>query len=179
MNRYLKTFLQMSVPFGILTGVFQAFHGKGAIECLVKGTISGVFFGLVMTTFVYIAVRVYAGNRSDAFNLCKNKVITINKKPEMVIPECRNAILSVKRARIVEESDGGRLILAKVGLSWKSAGEIMKISVNETSSCTTTVEISSIPALKTTIIDYGKNDENIGAASDYLRSVFGNSFIDA
>jgi hypothetical protein len=73
------------------------------------------------------------------------------------------AVRSVPKVRVVKaELPTGRII-GKVGVSWQSWGEQIRIYLAAVSDSQTRVSIESRPSFAPTIADYGKNQANVGA----------------
>lgn len=58
-------------------------------------------------------------------------------------------------------------------MSWKSFGELVEVSVKPNGGNKTLIEITSKPSLPTTMVDYGKNQENVEALVGFLRQRIG------
>ncbi len=56
-------------------------------------------------------------------------------------------------------------------MTWKSFGEAISISIQNVSPETVSIRIKSEPAVKTTLVDYGKNYQNVEAIIDYLEAL--------
>tara|TARA_R110002074_G_scaffold166808_1_gene327665 strand:- start:90 stop:473 length:384 start_codon:yes stop_codon:yes gene_type:complete len=62
-------------------------------------------------------------------------------------------------------------ILLKSGMTWKSWGEEIKIILKSENITDFEYQISSNPKLKTTLVDYGKNLENINRIESAIKNI--------
>ena len=88
---------------------------------------------------------------NDAFNLCVRSTS------------------SIERSKIKEKIQNQGRIVAKVGISIKSFGEVIEFKLKEISCDKIGIELSSRPAVRTTLVDYGKNRENIEKIVTFLK----------
>ncbi len=74
---------------------------------------------------------------------------------------CISSVNAVKKGKIrMEDRPQGR-IEARAGLTWTSWGEVISFDLRRIDEDRTRVEVSSKPVLRTTLVDLGKNLENV------------------
>jgi len=66
---------------------------------------------------------------------------------------------------------GTGIIKARIGLSWRSVGEVVFFRVVDAGESVAKVEVASKPLLPTTMFDGGKNEDNLARILSELRSV--------
>ena len=158
---YLKAFLLTGIPFGLIMTAFDYLDGGGFN--LWKFLFHALFFGLAMSlTLVTVHKNKLKKHGVQEFtddNLGVRQTKAIKTKLG------RNELISKLKAdptvadlKMVETGNGVSL---KTGITMKSFGEDIKIELISESESDFEYQISSSPKIKTTIIDYGKNLENI------------------
>lgn len=70
--------------------------------------------------------------------------------------------------KLVSQDDAAHVMEVKTGISLRSWGEKLRIELAPEGSGTR-VSVSSASRLKTTLIDYGKNNENVNAILGLVR----------
>ena len=94
----------------------------------------------------------------------KSATWTFGTTLEMPLPTAREAVLQamygLNRVKVLRDSDG--VVEARTGVSLASFGEIVRAELVEDRG-TTKVQLESRPALRTTLVDWGKNKRNLSA----------------
>ena len=172
MNRNLKIFLSGGITFGIFTAVLFSYL-YGIKVGLPGGLISGTIFGFVMFIILGFlhsrAVEKIAGDRSEG-SMETNQVRNI----ELQLPYDRSFDLCIKslglisRCRIEEEDRSQGKILASSSINWKTWGDTISFDITGISNERTAVKISSRPTSWSTLVDYGKNLENVKTIVSFL-----------
>lgn len=85
------------------------------------------------------------------------EAVTLSLPPDQALEHCR---LALERARFsaVRMETASRMVRAHGKMTWTSFGEEIECRV----------EIRSRPVLRTTIVDYGKNRENVERIRAFL-----------
>ncbi len=87
--------------------------------------------------------------------------ITLQQPIEQVYQRSLSAAEAFKKAKLHESDEAARRVELKVGMSMKSWGERVSIELTADDESTTTAQVSSRASLGTTMIDYGKNHDNV------------------
>ena len=74
----------------------------------------------------------------------------------------------IGKMKMMEIENG---ILLKTGMTWKSWGEKIKIILQTKQGSNFDYQISSSPKLKTTLVDYGKNLENVNRIKNVIKNI--------
>jgi hypothetical protein len=82
---------------------------------------------------------------------------------------CVASLSLFRRCIIQEENRSLGRIVARTGINWKTWGDVITISFKRTGSNCTYIQISSRPNARTTIVDYGKNLENVERIVSFLK----------
>ncbi len=107
--------------------------------------------------------------------IAKNGIVDLSVKQsrEIIIPsagvleKCREAIIEIG-ARIIEDKSNNRQIFAKTDASWKSWSEDIRIQIINVTNNESKIIINSQPSLKTVMVDYGKDIENVEKLVDII-----------
>jgi hypothetical protein len=96
----------------------------------------------------------------------KADMLTVTIPPAEVRRVVRLTAEDLSRSQVLTQSDS--LIEIRVGFSWRSWGEIVRVEIipgeNET-----LVKVVSTPKLSTTVIDWGANKRNVEKVMSALR----------
>lgn len=159
---YLKVFLLTGIPFATIM-VFTKSFFKGGFNML-EFLALAFFFGFLMSlTIVSWHVNRLKKNgikelTNENLSVNQKRIITSNLDQEQLINKLKcDSVLG--RMKIIPTKSGIKL---KAGTTFWSWGETMKIISNPIPQDDKyEYHITSKPKLKTTIIDYGKNLENV------------------
>jgi hypothetical protein len=168
---YFKTFLLTGIPFGLIMLGIDLAHGDRII--LWKYLFMTFFFGITMSLILVsfhryrlkkngiqeITNDIVGVNQSRILKTCLNKTDLINKLKNDPI---------IGKMKMTEIKNG---ILLKSGVTWKSWGEEIKIILKTDNETEFEYQISSNPKLKTTIVDFGKNLENINRIENVIKTI--------
>lgn len=168
---YLKTFLFTGIPYGLIMLGFDLADGDGFR--LWRFLFMTFFFGITMS-FILVA---FHRNRlkkngikefSDE-NLSVSQTKSLNSKLNIseLIRKLKNDPI-IGKMKMAEVENG---ILLKTNMSWKSWGEEINIMLTSDKDADFEYQISSSPRLKTTLVDYGKNLENINRIESVIRNI--------
>jgi hypothetical protein len=175
MKNSIRIFILTSVPYGFFMGLY---FGTDLSSILSYGLITGLIFGAMMTiilTFYRRKSLKKKGLSSDeAKELVNTTSIEISDSKELIIDHCINSIQRIKRGKIITKDDNKGFIKAKAGITWDTWGDTITFDIEELQSNTYRINILSRPFLKTTVIDYGKNLDNINRIMEYFKENYPN-----
>jgi len=123
----------------------------------------GVLAGILMALFLglphYLLVRQAAQGKSFDLSPIQKRTFTVKSAPRSTLENC---VLALQKfpARIVENNPFQNYATARTSTSWKSWGDDIRVDVVPIDETNSQVKIICRPALKTTLVDYGKNYEN-------------------
>lgn len=168
MKRFLKLFLATGIPFGLFWGIwmYHAVWSKKGIPlnvCVLVSILAGLLFGLFMAIFFRLSEN-YAlkkmGKNLSAISVKQIKEFTLTISQSDALKKAKEK-LPLLKAKVKSFDEENGIIIAKTGMSWKSFGEILSITVKKDDENQTRIRIESRPTLSTTMVDYGKNLENV------------------
>ena len=131
MNKYLKVWLKSGSYFGISMGLFYTFQQNNYISGAISGVATGIIFGGAMAGVTYFSdkkmkKRGFENSSTSVNHTLSLEILLPIKSVESVIQE---AILSIPKAKI--KSTSNKVFEAKTGMTWKSFGEDILITLEE------------------------------------------------
>ncbi len=167
---YLKTFLYTGIPFGIIMTAFDLAQGH-AFE-LWKFLFLTFFFGITMSltlvTFHKHRLRKYGITEMSDDNLRVNQTKSIHSsldKTELLAKLKSDPIIG--KMKMTEVDNGIRIT---TNATWKSWGEEINILQAPVKGPEFEYQVKSIPKVKMTLLDYGKNLENVNLIEKAIAS---------
>ena len=152
--------------------IFSYSNMQSFTRAIISGLVSGIIFGLLMSISIGI-ISFFYKKYTSTFLFSKNKVhqaeeITVNIPIDKAFEICIKSITQINKGKIIKLDKTDRIIEGRAGMSWKSTGEKININLYKNNNNLTLIRISSKPLLKTTIIDLGKNLENVNTIKNYI-----------
>ena len=178
MKLWLELFWKISLPlglvtFGLLTFLYTLDRGLPHSARMAASTsvAVGASFGFFMTVSLGIANalgcrRVGAGPFQGPR---AHRVLDVGLGLVAAAAAAVRAIEAVGGKIEVMDPESG-LLRARTGLSWKSFGENLRVNLREVRLGATTIDISSRPRWKSTVVDYGKGFQNVERISRFLQA---------
>ena len=172
MNRYLKLFLATGIPFGIVMGVLYLLQ-HGFLEGLIAGLFSGLFFGGFMSLILgtlhsWSVKRILPEKPKPSMGVHHVRNLELQVSYDKVFDLCIESLNLIKRCKIRKENRPQGKIDARAGITWKTWGDVILFDVRKIDIDRTQIIVSSRPAVRTTLVDYGKNLENVERISSFL-----------
>lgn len=169
MKQKLILFLVMS----ILYGAGMALMLVGITESWLKYAImSGLFFGLMTTailSFIQWANLKRTGQSASSVVKVHNTLqLEIAASKQEAFGLCTHALQQVNKCSIEQSNFSLGILTASAGVNWLTWGDEIELHILETAHNRCTISLSSRPKVKTTLIDYGKNRENIRRMVDFI-----------
>lgn len=168
---YVKTFFLTGIPFGLITIVFDLLDGDGFK--LLKFLFPAFFFGLIMS-LTLVSLHKYRLKKYGVQELSdENLGVTQTKeiKTKLGKIELINKLKSdpiISKMKMIDTENGINL---KTGMTWESWGEEIKIILKSENNSDFEYQISSSPKLKMTIVDYGKNLQNLTRIENVINNI--------
>ncbi|KAA3641963.1 MAG: hypothetical protein DWQ07_25540 [Chloroflexi bacterium] len=161
MRLFFRLFLVLSIFFGLYTGfVFSSF---------MEGIVRGIFFGAISALILTVLNNRLAGNSSNGSSgVHQTRNVKLQLSYDKVFDICVESIKVIKNCKLEFESRSQGEIVAKAGMNWKTLGDVIEYKLNRTDNDLISIELSSRPSLRTTMVDYGKNRENVDKIVEYL-----------
>lgn len=157
MNIYIRVFLVGSLS----AGIYAALRG-GLEQGIVHGVVVGGILALVIGTMQRFAPRGTKG-------IHETQILEVPLAYNKAFDSCQAAIAAALKGKILAQDRASGLIEARTGLTWKSYGEDILMTIREVDENHTQIRVASRPTLFITWVDYGKNSENIEKIIAYLK----------
>ncbi|MEW6599830.1 MAG: hypothetical protein AB1499_02580 [Nitrospirota bacterium] len=174
MSRNLKIFMANGVPFGICMGIlFSSLYGPDI--GLPAGLISGLVLGAIMFVILGLlhgrAVRKVSGSASaQSLSTFQNRSIKLPLSFEKSFDLSLESLGVIRKCRVREQDRSGGIIVAESSVNWKTWGDTISIELTRTGGEETGVRVSSRPTSWSTIVDYGKNLDNVEKIISFLKT---------
>jgi len=154
-------------------GVLYSIQNQNILAGSIGGAIAGILFGLIISAFNYITDKKLkkegmVNNSADVYQV---REYIVNKPSAEIIDIFKEALSKLKKYKVVKEEKNS--ITAKTGFSWKSFGEIIILSSKSMNDTESIIKISSRPSIKTTLVDYGINFQNVEILARYFKTKYG------
>jgi len=173
MNIYLKLFLAMGIPFGIFMGIFDSLQ-YGFFSGLIGGLFAGIFFGFFMSLtsgslHSQSVKRMPYGNSEEAMGVHHVRNVELRLPYDDVFNICIESLNLIKKFKIQKEDRSQGKIVARISVSWQIWGDMISFDVCRIDNNRTQVIVSSKPVVRTTLVDYGRNLENVERITEFLK----------
>jgi hypothetical protein len=137
--------------------------------------ISGLVYGILFTViFVHLqrrAVKKLEHEVSEeSMKVRHTRELYMRLSYENSYDLLLDSIKSLKNWKIKKEDRSEGIICIKTAINWKTFGEYVTIKIIKLDSVQTKVEISSKPIVPTTLIDLGRNLENVDTICNILNN---------
>jgi hypothetical protein len=168
---FFRTFVFCGFFFGLFQAAASLFEGKTVAAATIVGIITGSFFGLMMavTMTPFLARQL----RRRGFDLDgelpdvdARETVAVPLPPDAALERCR-AALDQLRVRTVRTDPASAMVRGRVPMTWATWGERIECRVHPAEQGSR-VEIRSRPVLRTTLVDFGRNRENVERVSALL-----------
>ncbi|WP_347860920.1 hypothetical protein U0355_09445 [Salimicrobium sp. PL1-032A] len=156
MRKVLQLFI---LSFVAMFGVLYLIGGEVGSSLL-----SGLIFALLLALMLGGLNQLSGGH-----DTVQEELLDLPLSFEEAFEQCREAGLQLKKAEIKEERKRDGIIIIHTGASWKSWGDEILFQIQDTDASTTRVAVTSRPKVKMTMMDYGKNHENVSAIRKHLQ----------
>lgn len=158
---FLRTFLMTGIPYGTIMTLFDLYTRDDLQpwKLVSQGFIFGFLMALISTNQYKKQLKKNGGHPvSDDDLLVMHKKRFTSGITLSQLEEKLKADPVTGKMKITETEKG---ILLRSGMSWKSWGEKITIVPIAENGTETEYEVTSKPRVVTTIMDYGKNLENV------------------
>ncbi|WP_077211930.1 hypothetical protein [Bacillus dakarensis] len=162
MKKMLTILLATSIPFGWTIYI--------AYKQLALGVIAGLLFGaciaIGLVTINYLFTK-SAGEGLDS-SVNREKEIEVHLNYNHAFEVCKSSISALRNAKIMNIDYREGIIHVRTAANFRTLGEQIILSVQEISDEVCKIHLQSKPAYPTTVVDYGKNIENIKLLTSYF-----------
>lgn len=171
MKLYRRLFLRAGLPFAIIMALVLTLS-HGFVAGCIYGLLAGIAFGLLMSIMLgslhIAAVRRISGGDIDITAVNHSGTALVAHPPEAALELCAAAVGTLKGGEILSQNEAGGILEARSGKTWKSFGERITFTLADRGDGITEVAFASRPAAGTTVVDYGKNLQNVRQIAIFL-----------
>jgi hypothetical protein len=168
---YFKTFLLTSIPYFALMTLFSLDENNEIF--VLKNISASLFFGMFMS-LALVSFHWYK-LKKDGVEIITDENIGVNQSRIIQTKLNKTELIhklkldpKIGKMKMMEMENG---VLLKTGMTMQSWGEEIKIILKSNKENNFEYQISSAPKLKTTIVDYGKNLENVNKIESVIKNI--------
>ena len=164
--------LSTSGPTASTSWLLEFFsHGGGFILCLVSPSLIlalAISLGLVSGQIIAVK-RVHSQGTKKSLDNHQTRKVEVNYPYRKTFQLCLEAIKELGNCKIRKTDSSRGIIEARTGISLRTYGDNISFEIQQLDNERTQVEISSRPMWWPTIVDYGRNLENVEKIKSFLQ----------
>jgi hypothetical protein len=159
------------IPSGLLFGIL-GLNKAGISGAIINGVLTGLVFG-TLSSFILISLHISLSRKVDTyspvndFGTCQVRNIHLELPLEQAFALCLRSLRSVENCRVISQDLEEGVIRAKTGLNWKTWGDAITFKLIDGNG-ETEIIVSSRPAARSTLVDFGKNLDNVERIKRFL-----------
>jgi hypothetical protein len=163
MKQKLIVFFVTFIPFGLIMGLL--------LKPFTIGIMLALFYSVLTTVILSLIQRVNlkrTGQSGEKINVNNEIVLEIAASKQEAFQLCTHALGEVEKCSIGLSNLNKGILTATTGVNWLTWGDELSVHIEHLGGhCT--VKLTSRPKVKTTVMDYGKNRDNIKRMVQYLQ----------
>jgi hypothetical protein len=170
---YLKVFLASGPPFGLLFGLVALLAG-GPRTGLIVGLLTGLAFGVPMALIIgslHIARIGASGPGEVSGGTRASTVVELPMQMDRALHQAAGVLQSLGGFQIEQVDVTAGVLTARSGMTATSWGEQVTIEARP-GPAGTALRIQSRPSMKLTLIDYGRNADNVRRIAEGLATPY-------
>jgi hypothetical protein len=167
---FIKVLFGAGIPFGILLGVVYTLEydlETGIRVGPAAGAAFGLIFGLVVC-LIHLIAKKRAGLNGTSDRAAASQTLDLSMDAKQAFDLVLAGLEQVRKCEVTHADRETGIIEAESGQTWKSWGERIAAQIVALESGKTRLTLTSRSAVKTTLVDFGKNQENILAVLSVL-----------
>ncbi len=169
MKIYIILFLKTVIFFAIFLGIVNL-RLMGFPLGFIWGLFEGLIIGIWISIMFALSVRhIPNEKRAEALKVFQVRNMELVIPYDRVFTLCKESLNLIKKCKIRKENRSQGIINARVGLNWDTNGDDISFEVSKIDDRKTRVRVSSRPALRITIFDFGKNFKNVEKIEGFLK----------
>lgn len=171
MNRYIKMPLIFATSYSLMQALVFWFEFGLTPELLsraIRNFVTFALLGLILTFIHSRTIKRKGGGLSqNDFSVHQQTNLTLHLPYAQGFDLCCESVEILSgRIKTADRSNGK--IEATTGWTWKTFGCVVSYKIKPIGECLTEIEVTSRPKVRTTLIDYGENLENVKKVSAFL-----------
>ncbi len=170
-NLFFKLLLLSGIPFGLLISILSI-QNREPSNIILNGMFSGLIFG-TLVAYILISLhkalsrKVVTYSFDHDYNILQRRSIELHLNYEDAYSLCLQSLKTISRCRIKSQSPDTGIIKARAGINWKTWGDNIDFRLTKGNG-SIVVEISSSPSASSTLVDFGKNLDNVERIKKFL-----------
>jgi hypothetical protein len=172
MQRGIKISIAAGILSGFLVGIFFALFcgvSMGIAGGLITALITGTVLFLIMGPLHEMFVKKIAGDGFEgSTGVYHVREIEMPWSFDESFDLCVRSLYVISRSRVIETDHSGGRILARTGINWKTWGDTISFEVSASRKRSSKIRVSSRPTAMTTIVDFGKNLQNVNRIVSFM-----------
>ncbi len=148
-------------PFSDLTAVFRI--------SIPFGFLCGSLFTVIVFSIQWFYLR-KAGLKKNGISVVNSIEIEVEGDKEDIFALCLRSISNIKKCDIGQLNKDKGTFTVNVRTNWRTWGDVIQFEIKQNNINICLVKITSRPKMGTTLIDFGKNLENIIKITNFLKS---------
>jgi len=164
-RRLGKIFLFTGIPFGLVAALLATVWqgpGFGLWTGLAMGVIFGGFMAAILGFLHVRSVQQKGFSGASAYHVKQSKELVLPFSHEKAFSACLNSLKSLEKASLSHQDPSRGIIRARTGVTWDTWGDAITFQLTATDSPNQTrIRVTSEPISSTTLVDYGKNLDNV------------------
>lgn len=153
MNRWIF----LPLLFALINAFIYAIFFPNALVGFSLGFFIGAVMGLILQLWSELRFKKLFNNTEEKdFSIRQKRNFTLLQDIDSAYDSCREAVSEIGNIKIKNEVEP-TFIKAQSGFNFHSFGTEIKINLSPINENLTEIEISTAPALKTTLVDYGES----------------------
>ncbi|WP_054027694.1 hypothetical protein [Bacillus sp. FJAT-28004] len=175
MKQKLALFLITSTFFSVLIalggGASAPFSGFSSVikASILYGVLCGILFTFIVLFYQWYYLR-NMGLNKNGISVVNSIEFEAEGDKEEIFTICLESINCLKKCQIGQLNKGKGIFSVNIGINWRTWGDIIHFDIKGINENKCIVEVTSRPKMETTLIDFGKNLENIIKITNYLKS---------
>jgi hypothetical protein len=170
-TRFVVTLILSSLFTGVGIGIVTAIQ-RDLAQGVKVAALASLLVGVLMAMII-IPIQLFATRKltSQECQPRQSREFTVAGDLLSVLDLLCKALSELTFIRSIEMNIESKSIIAKTRMSWASYGEMIAIEARAVEEGKVLVTISSSPAVKFTVADYGKNARNLQAVVTKLAAL--------
>lgn len=161
---------------GVAWGLSMALLGVGGWnvgglselpQLLISSAACGLLMALVIGGMHLFATKTL----KDPTNVRPERRLQLAGEPREILDRVAEAMQQLPGAKSIKTDPAAGTAKIRVGMTWRSFGEVVTARVEPDAPETCRVHLRSVPRIKTTLVDYGANARNLAFIEERLGGI--------
>jgi len=171
-KKYIGVFIKLGVLVAILVWLPMSLK-LGLLAGAIAAIKSAVIWTIIMALF-FVPADYFSTRRlpPEALKLQHERELRVSGSREQVFEKCHAVLESLPFIKAVTSTNGGAQLSAKTKMSLASFGEAIELTFKIQDKNAVAILVNSRPAVRYTLLDFGKNFRNVEQIAAALNKHF-------